>query len=149
MTTRGWWATSIAINERGNKPHGTPNLFSYLEHSTQEEVASSTEINLLDIADGLKECLIKHGFTLETLLSSPCEKTATDLGIDLYVVNVIYVAARRYCTLKWLCTASLANPIVWLKRWIDRVEWQSVTLFLLLIIFIILNDWSLKLHDSS
>jgi hypothetical protein len=92
--------TSIAINERGNKTQGTHNLFSYLEHSIQEEVVSSTEINLLDIADGLKECLIKHGFTLETLLSSTCEKTATDLGIDLYVVNVIYAAAMRYRALK-------------------------------------------------
>jgi hypothetical protein len=73
-----------------------------LDLSKREEAVSSEEINRLDIADGLKECLIKHGFTLETLLSSPCEKTATDLGIDLYVVNVIYAAARRYCTFKSL-----------------------------------------------
>ena len=51
-------------------------------------------INSLDIADGLKELLIKYGFTLRELLSIPASELAEFLGIDLYVAKIICGAAR-------------------------------------------------------
>jgi hypothetical protein len=51
-------------------------------------------INSLDIADDLKELLIKYGYTLE-LSSMPFSKLAEFLGIDLYVARIICTAARK------------------------------------------------------
>ena len=52
-------------------------------------------INSLNIADGLKELLIKYGFTLEDLLHIPAFELAEFLGIDLYVAKIICGAARK------------------------------------------------------
>ena len=52
-------------------------------------------INSLDIADGLKELLIKYGFTLEELLTTRISDLAEYLGIDLYVANIICNAAKK------------------------------------------------------
>jgi hypothetical protein len=61
------------------------------DHINHEIIA----INSLDIADGLKELLIKYGFTLEELLSIPASELAEFLGIDSYVAKIICGAARR------------------------------------------------------
>jgi hypothetical protein len=53
------------------------------------------EIIALDIADGLKELLIKYGFTLKELLSISTSELAEFLGIDLYVAKIICDAARK------------------------------------------------------
>ena len=52
-------------------------------------------INSLDIADGLKELLIKYRYTLEELSSISYSKLAELLGIDLYVAKLICTAARK------------------------------------------------------
>jgi hypothetical protein len=52
-------------------------------------------INSLDIADGLKELLIKYGITLEELLTMCISDLAEYLGIDLYVANIISNAAKN------------------------------------------------------
>jgi hypothetical protein len=52
-------------------------------------------INSLDIADGLKELLIKYGFTLEELLTMSISDLAEYLGIDLYVANIISNSAKK------------------------------------------------------
>jgi hypothetical protein len=52
-------------------------------------------INSLDIADGLKELLIKYEFTLEELLTTCISDLAEYLGIDLYVANIICNAAKK------------------------------------------------------
>ena len=49
----------------------------------------------LDIADGLKELLIKYRFTLKELLSIPASELAEFLGTDLYVAKIICGAARK------------------------------------------------------
>ena len=46
-------------------------------------------INSLDIADGLKELLIEHGFTLEELSHIPSSELAELLGIDKYIAQII------------------------------------------------------------
>jgi hypothetical protein len=52
-------------------------------------------INSLDIADGLKELLIKYGFTLEALSNMPSSELAESLGIDQYIAKIICTAARK------------------------------------------------------
>src|ERR671924_572267 len=52
-------------------------------------------INSLDIADGLKELLIKYRYTLEELLNISSSELAEFLGIDLYVARIICTAARK------------------------------------------------------
>lgn len=52
-------------------------------------------INSLDIADGLKELLIKYRFTLKELLSIPASELSEFLGVDLYVAKIICGAARK------------------------------------------------------
>lgn len=55
----------------------------------------NTQINSLDIADGLKELLIKNGFTLEALLNTSSSEIAEFLGIDKYVAEIICTAAKK------------------------------------------------------
>jgi hypothetical protein len=55
----------------------------------------NTQINSLYIADGLKELIIKNGFTLEVLLNTSSSEIAEFLGIDQYVAEIICTAARK------------------------------------------------------
>ena len=55
----------------------------------------STFINSLDIADGLKELLIKYRFTLEELSNMSYSELAEYLGIDTYVAKIICAAAMK------------------------------------------------------
>jgi hypothetical protein len=52
-------------------------------------------INCLDIADGLKELLIKYGFTLDELSSMSSSELAEFLGIDQYIAKIIGSAAIK------------------------------------------------------
>ena len=52
-------------------------------------------INSLDLANSLKELLVKYRYTLEELSSMPFSKLAEFLGIDLYVARIICTAARK------------------------------------------------------
>jgi hypothetical protein len=49
----------------------------------------------LDIAEGLKDLLIFHGFTIELLLSISATELSNTLGIDEYVANIICQSANR------------------------------------------------------
>jgi hypothetical protein len=49
----------------------------------------------LDIANGLKELLIKYEFTLELLSTIPPSELAKILGIDEYIAKVICTFARK------------------------------------------------------
>lgn len=53
------------------------------------------DIKSLDIAGGLKDLLIVHGFTIELLLSISATKLANTLGIDEYVAKIICQSANR------------------------------------------------------
>jgi hypothetical protein len=55
----------------------------------------STFINSLDIADGLKELLIKYRFTLEELSNMSYYELAEYLGIDTYVAKITCAAAMK------------------------------------------------------
>jgi hypothetical protein len=56
---------------------------------------NDTIINLLDIADGLKDLLIKYRFTLEQLLTMSSSELSEILGIDEYIARIICNAARK------------------------------------------------------
>ena len=57
-------------------------------------------IDLLDIADGLKELLRKNEFTLDKLLiMSPSEVTEV-LGIDAYAAKLIHESAEKISHLR-------------------------------------------------
>ena len=62
---------------------------------------SISDINQIEIADGLKDSLIKHGLDLEALLNTTPERTAEILGIDLYVAKLIHIAAMKECRLEY------------------------------------------------
>ena len=72
------------------------NKTNYFTESNNDHINShSMSINSLEIADGLKELLIKYGFTLEELLTMPTSDLAEFLGIDIYIANIICTAARK------------------------------------------------------
>ena len=58
-------------------------------------INSISDINQLDLADGLKESLIEYGFDLESLLNTTPERTAEVLGIELDVAKIIHAAAMK------------------------------------------------------
>jgi hypothetical protein len=61
----------------------------------KEELETTDSINQLDIADGLKELLIRNRFTLKLLLDTPVSGLAKILSIDNYVANIISHAVRK------------------------------------------------------
>jgi hypothetical protein len=52
------------------------------------------DITELQIADGLKELLIDHGFTREKILRLQATQLATILGVEDYIGKIIYNAAK-------------------------------------------------------
>ncbi|HEU4447773.1 MAG TPA: hypothetical protein VFR94_24080 [Nitrososphaeraceae archaeon] len=67
----------------------------YFTKSSNDHNPEIIAINSLDIADGLKELLIKYRFTLKELLSIPASELSEFLGVDLYVAKIICGAARK------------------------------------------------------
>jgi hypothetical protein len=73
-------------NQRSKMNNNDNNTYGYPDN---------VAINSLDIADGLKELLIKYGFTLEVLSSMPSTELAEFLGIDRYIAKIIGSAAIK------------------------------------------------------
>jgi hypothetical protein len=78
-------------------PHTEGNKTNCFTESSNDDYISPNNliINSLDIADSLKELLVKYRYTLEELSSMPFLKLAEFLGIDLYVARIICTAARK------------------------------------------------------
>lgn len=55
---------------------------------------SGDYISNMEIADGLKELLISHGFTRSQILSYTTEESASTFEIDQYFENIILNAAK-------------------------------------------------------
>jgi hypothetical protein len=53
------------------------------------------DIKSLDIAEGLKDLLIVHGFAIELLLTISATELSNTLGIDEYVAKIICQSANR------------------------------------------------------
>jgi hypothetical protein len=73
-------------NNNDNDNNNTATIYIYPDYIA---------INSLDIADGLKELLIKYGFTLEALSNMPSSELAESLDIDQYIAKIICSAARK------------------------------------------------------
>ena len=73
-------------NNNDNDNNNTATIYIYPDYIA---------INSLDIADGLKELLIKYGFTLEALSNMPSSELAGSLDIDQYIAKIICSAARK------------------------------------------------------
>ena len=52
-------------------------------------------IQLLEIASGLKELLLKAGFTVESISSEGADAVSNALGIEPYVAKIIYDEAKK------------------------------------------------------
>ena len=57
---------------------------------------SRSDINQLDLANGIKELLIEHGFDLSLLLNIASDRIAEVLGIELDVAKIIHTAAMKH-----------------------------------------------------
>ena len=66
-------------------------------HTDYSNDNSQTDNNIksLDIADGLKDLLVLHGFTIDLLLSISATQLSNTLGIDEYVAKIICQSANR------------------------------------------------------
>src|SRR5262245_12197885 len=67
------------------------NIYNKDTHSYSDKSA----INSLDIADGLKEPLIKHGFTVQELSDITSSELADLLNIDKYIAHLIIRAVTE------------------------------------------------------
>jgi hypothetical protein len=68
---------------------------NYNDNNNTYNYSDKVAINPLDIADGLKELLIEHGFALEELLNMPSSELAELLGIDKYIAQIIESAVAK------------------------------------------------------
>jgi hypothetical protein len=59
-------------------------------------IDSSSDINQLDLANGIKESLMEYGFDLSLLLNTASERIAEVLGIELDVAKIIHTAAMKH-----------------------------------------------------
>jgi hypothetical protein len=84
--TASSYSDSLLQNQKSKINNNENNTYSYPDN---------VAINSLDIADGLKELLIKYGFTTEGLSSIPSSELAEFLGIDKYIAQLISSAAVK------------------------------------------------------
>jgi len=91
------WQNIPSYSPSSSLPYTEENKIKYFTQRSNNDSTYSNNIiiNSLDIADGLKELLIKYRYTLEELSSMPFSKLAEFLDIDLYVSRIICTAARR------------------------------------------------------
>jgi hypothetical protein len=54
-----------------------------------------SDIQLLEIASGLRESLLRAGFTVDSISSEGPDAVSTALGIELYVAKIIYDEAKK------------------------------------------------------
>lgn len=84
--TASSYSDSLLQNQKSKMNNNENNTYSYPD---------SVAISSLDIADGLKELLLKYGFTTEVLSSIPSSELAEFLGIDKYIAQLISSAAVK------------------------------------------------------
>ena len=75
----------ILIKEIPNKPDSKWN----------PDLNREDDIDILDIADGLKELLRRNSITLDTLLTISPSELAEILGIDGYVAKIMCQSAKK------------------------------------------------------
>jgi hypothetical protein len=88
---------NISYSSSSSLSHTEGNKTNYFTENSNNDYIypNNIIINSLDMADGLKELLIKYRYTLEELSSMSFSKLAEFLGIDIYVAKIICTAARK------------------------------------------------------
>jgi len=73
-----------------------------------------SDIQLLELAPGIKDALINSGFlTIKSILNNTTEGIASKVGVDLYIAQIIFQEAKRVAAEMTKISASLdANPVV-------------------------------------
>ena len=97
---------SITFKKNEVNIHSSSSPYS-LGNLTQSQILQDDNIddevvNQLDIADGLKDMLVRRGFKLESVLSMRPGDLAETLGIDEYVAKIIMDSATAIVTIKKL-----------------------------------------------
>jgi hypothetical protein len=55
-----------------------------------------SDIQLLELADGIKDALVNTGFlTIKSILSSTASDISRRVGVDLYIAQIIFQEAKR------------------------------------------------------
>ncbi len=87
---------SIVIKAEKTIVQSSKSFNSLLESTRQQQsLTNNTGIfDQVDIAEGLKELLIAHDFTLELLQSTSSDDLAQILGIDEYIAKIIIHSAN-------------------------------------------------------
>ena len=83
------------LQNQKNKMNNNNNNNNYNDNNNTYNYSDKVAINSLDIADGLKELLIEHGFTLEELSHIQSSELAESLGIDKYIAQIIESAVAE------------------------------------------------------
>jgi small basic protein len=59
----------------------------------------ASDINLLELASGIKDSLVKSGFlTVESILASSITDLSNKVGVDLYIAQIIIQEAKKIGT---------------------------------------------------
>ena len=89
-------------NDNDKEEHEDDKVDSNDEDEREDDNIDDEVVNQLDIADGLKDMLVRRGFKLESLLSMRPGDLAETLGIDEYVAKIIMDSATAIVTIKKL-----------------------------------------------
>jgi hypothetical protein len=58
-----------------------------------------SDIQLLELADGIKDVLMNTGFlTIKSILSSTTSDISRKVGVDLYIAQIIFQEAKKVAT---------------------------------------------------
>ena len=70
-----------------------------------------SDIQLLELADGIKDALVNTGFlTIKSILSSATSDISRRVGVDLYVAQIIFQEAKRVIEMTKVSTILDASP---------------------------------------
>jgi hypothetical protein len=71
-----------------------------------------SDIQLLELADGIKLALVNSGFiTIKSILENTASDISHKVGVDLYIAQIIYQEAKRVATeMTKASTMPDANP---------------------------------------
>ena len=75
--------------------HHSTSYFDLLQRSVSQKLLVEDFIDQLDIADGLKQLLLSHGFSLKGLLNISHAELIEHFGIDNYVSEIIISAIKK------------------------------------------------------
>jgi hypothetical protein len=86
------------------------NVLYELYNSMISKKGMDSDIQLLELATGIKDSLTKAGFTtIDFILSSTATDISKKLGIDLYVAQIIFEEAKKIRDVVTADTATTVN----------------------------------------